>query len=51
MGSESHGISETLLKKIKKQITIPNLSQGTTAESLNVATATAILLNEIFRPQ
>jgi len=50
MGSESQGIGEALLKKIKKQITIPNLSQGTTPQSLNVATATAILLNEIFRP-
>ncbi len=50
MGSESHGIDDNLLKKIKNHITIPAISEGTGAESLNVATATAILLNEIFRP-
>ncbi|MEK9603836.1 MAG: RNA methyltransferase [Flavobacteriaceae bacterium] len=50
MGSESHGVGDELLQKIRNRITIPTFSQGTGAESLNVATATAILLNEIFRP-
>lgn len=50
MGSESHGISNALLEKINNRITIPSQSDGSGAESLNVASATAILLGEIFRP-
>ena len=50
MGSESHGIGKSLLEKIKNQITIPNLSSNKGPESLNVSTATAIVLSEIFRP-
>ena len=50
MGSESHGISTGLLDKIDQCITIPSFAQGPHAESLNVATATAILLGEVFRP-
>ena len=50
MGSESHGISEALLEKIDHRITIPSFGGRGGAESLNVATATAILLGEIFRP-
>ena len=50
MGSESHGIGKSLLEKINNQITIPSLSNTTGPESLNVATATAIVLSEIFRP-
>ena len=50
MGSESHGISDKLLEKIENRITIPSYSVGRGAESLNVASATAILLSEIFRP-
>ena len=49
MGSESHGINDELLAKIKNRITIPAHSRNRGAESLNVATATAILLSEIFR--
>jgi TrmH family RNA methyltransferase len=49
MGSESHGISEALLEKIDHRITIPSFSRWGGAESLNVASATAILLSEIFR--
>lgn len=50
MGSESHGIRKSLLKKIKNQITIPSISLKTRPESLNVANAAAIMLSEIFRP-
>ena len=50
MGSESHGIGKSLLEKIKNQITIPNFSSNKLPESLNVSTATAIVLSEIFRP-
>ncbi len=44
MGSESHGIHEDNIKYINKPITIPNF--GGSAESLNVAVATAILCSE-----
>ena len=50
LGNESHGISDELLEKIENRITIPSYSKGYGAESLNVATATAILLSEVFRP-
>ena len=46
MGNESHGISETNRKLIKNKISIPKIGK---AESLNVSTATAIILNEITR--
>jgi len=49
LGSESHGISHQVLKEIDQRVTIVSKSVGTNAESLNVATATAILLGEIFR--
>jgi len=46
MGSESHGVSEELMRS-GKQISIPNYCDGQNAtESLNVATATAIILAE-----
>ncbi|MDC6361263.1 MULTISPECIES: TrmH family RNA methyltransferase [Flavobacteriaceae] len=48
MGNEANGISETIGGLITSQISIPQYGE-TTAESLNVATATAILLNEIRR--
>jgi TrmH family RNA methyltransferase len=44
MGSESHGIHIDNIKYINKPITIPNF--GGSAESLNVAVATAILCSE-----
>ena len=47
-GSESHGLSEAIEKQVKK-ITIPNFRSGRGAESLNVATSSAIFLSEIFR--
>jgi TrmH family RNA methyltransferase len=44
MGNEGNGISENLLPLITQAVTIPKIGQ---AESLNVATATAILLARI----
>ena len=50
IGNESHGISDELLKKIENRVSIPSRPGNVGPESLNVATATAILLSEIFRP-
>ncbi len=49
MGNESHGISDRHFKLIDQRISIPQYGTSD-IESLNVATATAILLNEIRRP-
>ena len=50
-GSESHGISEKLTAHLDEELAIPNFKLGeNSAESLNVATAGAIFLSEIFRP-
>ena len=46
MGSESHGVSDELLKLIDLEISIPNFGK---TESLNVAMATGILLSEYKR--
>jgi TrmH family RNA methyltransferase len=46
MGSESHGISERVAKQITRNITIPSFGH---AESLNVAMATGIILDNIKR--
>ena len=46
MGNESNGISEKTNNLIKNKISIPRKGK---AESLNVSTATAIILNEISR--
>jgi TrmH family RNA methyltransferase len=48
MGNEANGISEAIGTVIGRKISIPQFGAKTT-ESLNVATATAILLNEIRR--
>ena len=49
-GSESHGISESLLKHLTGQLSIPQFREGgDSAESLNVANASAIFLSELFR--
>ncbi len=50
MGNEAHGISEGLETLLEKKVSIPQYGKGT-AESLNVATATAILLNELRRKE
>ncbi|MDX5585264.1 MAG: RNA methyltransferase [Aureibaculum sp.] len=49
MGNESNGISQKIASLINTQITIPRYSKTTLTESLNVATASAILLNEFRR--
>ncbi len=48
MGNEANGISESIEALIAKKITIPRFGERAT-ESLNVAMATAILLNELRR--
>ena len=48
MGNEANGISEEVEALVTQKISIPQFGKST-AESLNVATATAILLNEIRR--
>jgi TrmH family RNA methyltransferase len=50
LGSEAHGISSEVLSYAQHQISIPSAVAGQ-AESLNVATATAILLSEYHRRQ
>lgn len=49
MGNEANGISPEVEKVIQQKVSIPQYGKSTT-ESLNVATATAIFLNEIRRP-
>ena len=49
MGNESQGISTEIEHLLSQKITIPKFSKNNTPESLNVATATAILLNEFRR--
>ncbi|APQ16538.1 TrmH family RNA methyltransferase [Maribacter hydrothermalis] len=46
MGNEGKGISDTVTKLCSYKLTIPQFG-GVTTESLNVASATAILLHEI----
>ncbi len=46
MGSESHGLSIDLNKRINRRLTIPRIGE---AESLNVSVATGILLNHLIR--
>ncbi len=50
MGNEANGISEEISELITERIAIPQFGE-VTAESLNVATATAVLLNEVRRNQ
>ncbi|WP_432411663.1 TrmH family RNA methyltransferase [Rasiella sp. SM2506] len=48
LGNEANGVSEEISAIISEKISIPQFG-NTTAESLNVATATAILLSEFKR--
>ncbi|MBT8283237.1 MAG: RNA methyltransferase [Muriicola sp.] len=48
MGNEAHGISDEVGVLLDKKVSIPQFGQSS-VESLNVATATAILLNELRR--
>lgn len=49
MGNEANGISESIEKLVTKRITIPRFGDVQITESLNVATATAIILSEFRR--
>ncbi|MEY4963492.1 MAG: hypothetical protein RLZZ323_811 [Bacteroidota bacterium] len=49
MGNEANGISKELEMIIKNRLTIPRFGPLQKAESLNVATATAIVLSEFCR--
>ena len=49
MGNEANGISKELEKLIKNKLSIPRFGEIQKTESLNVATATAILLSEFRR--
>jgi TrmH family RNA methyltransferase len=50
MGNEANGISSSIEDLIQKRITVPRFGTIQETESLNVATATAIVLNEFRRP-
>lgn len=49
MGNEANGISPEIEKLVKNKLTIPRFGTIQKTESLNVATATAILLSEFSR--
>jgi TrmH family RNA methyltransferase len=48
-GNEANGISSEIEKKIKNSIAIPRFGDSQKTESLNVATAAAIILSEFRR--
>lgn len=50
MGNEANGISKSIEKIVGERISIPRFGNLQLTESLNVATATAIILNEFKRP-
>jgi|SRR5690606_22595341 len=49
LGNEANGISEEIEKLITKKLNIPQFGKTADTESLNVATATAIILSEFRR--
>ena len=49
MGNEANGISESIEKLTTKRLTIPRFGDIQMTESLNVATATSIILSEFRR--
>lgn len=49
MGNEANGISEAIEKKTTQRLSIPRFGNLQQTESLNVATATAIILSEFKR--
>ncbi|MGC1630560.1 MAG: RNA methyltransferase [Gelidibacter sp.] len=49
MGNEANGVSAEIEKLIENKLSIPSFSTHQSTESLNVATATAILLSEFKR--
>ncbi|QTD36848.1 RNA methyltransferase [Polaribacter batillariae] len=49
MGNEANGVSKEVRKLVSNKISIPRFGKSQETESLNVATATAILLSEFSR--
>ena len=49
MGNEADGIRPEVARKVSARLLIPSFAQGPTAESLNVAVATAVVVSEIRR--
>ena len=49
MGNEGNGISDAVRQQVNHRLLIPNFHQGDSAESLNVAIATAITCSEFRR--
>ena len=49
MGNEANGISGEIKKVVSNKLTIPRFGNIKKTESLNVATATSILLSEFKR--
>ena len=49
LGNEANGISEAIEKQVTERIAIPRFGDLQATESLNVATATAVLLSEFRR--
>ncbi|WP_114490514.1 TrmH family RNA methyltransferase [Candidatus Ulvibacter alkanivorans] len=49
MGNESRGVSEAIQQQLTHRLTIPQFGTSKDTESLNVATATAILVSEFRR--
>ncbi|MEO1032465.1 MAG: RNA methyltransferase [Bacteroidota bacterium] len=49
LGNEANGISESISKTVSRRLTIPQFGTHKKTESLNVATATAIVLSEFRR--
>ena len=49
MGNEGNGISEAIRQRVNRRLLIPCFREGDTAESLNVAIATAITCSEFRR--
>jgi TrmH family RNA methyltransferase len=49
MGNEANGVSEEIKKLVSRKISIPRFGETQETESLNVATATAIILSEFKR--
>lgn len=52
MGNEGNGISDAVAQSVTQKLRIPSFPQGrATSESLNVATATAVVCAEFRRRQ
>ena len=49
MGNEGNGISDAVRQRVNRRLLIPDFHQGATADSLNVAIATAITCSEFRR--